>query len=143
MMTRQGVVGIGVDIQRISQLESACKSPDDPFIRRVYTKAEAEEALRRSRPLSYYATRFAAKEAVFKCLNLSGEGVALRDIEISNHPNGAPTVSLYGQLAQRAGERGIQHVLISLSHDGDYAIAYALAMGSHYHSERDEDLELT
>lgn len=124
------MVGIGVDIQRISQLESACKSPDDPFIRRVYTASEAAEALRRARPLPYYASRFAGKEAVFKALNLSGEGVDLSEIEIMNQPSGVPVVSLRGQLALKAGERGIRQVLISLSHDGDYAIAYALAMGS-------------
>jgi len=80
--------------------------------------------------LQSLAARFAAKEAVMKALGVGLWQVDFVDIEIIGGRGGAPTVALHGRAAHVAAERGITHVLLSLSHDGDSAIAMAVATGS-------------
>ena len=68
------IVQIGTDIVEIEKLKySVTKEPfaSDPFIRHTFTEKEIRLALLRSDPLSFFATRFAGKEAVFKALNIT------------------------------------------------------------------------
>lgn len=83
----------------------------------------------RDDPDIYFATRFAAKEAVFKSIGIDGNTVRLDDIEISNNQYGAPEVRLTGELAAIAEKQGIKSIQISLSWDGEYAVAFAVAEG--------------
>lgn len=121
------VKGIGVDIVKMSQLLPANMLPDDPFGRCTFSKREHEQAKTRDNPHTYYATRFAAKEAVYKALGWDDEPIFFREIEIENDVNGQPTVNLYGNVRMYANERGIGKILISLSHDTERAIAFAVA----------------
>lgn len=119
--------GVGVDILKIAHLCGKCVEPSDSFARKVYTPAEMEEAQRREMPANYYATRFAGKEAVFKALNLPPDGIRLNEIEILSDEKGQPQVTLLGSIAELAARQGIRRVLISLSYDAEYAIAYAVS----------------
>ena len=114
--------GIGTDILNIHQIESSVSDRQDPFVRKIYTPAES-----RPIPLYSYATRFAGKEAVFKALNLNGNAIRLNEIEILENENGQPQVTLHGKAEQFAKEKEITSVMISLSYDTDYAVAYAAA----------------
>ncbi len=120
--------GIGTDILLIKNIETYVENIDDPFVRKCYTEREIELILGRSRPLYSFATRFCAKEAVFKCLGSDGEGVRLNEIEVLEHDTGQPCVILHGKVKKIAEERGIREILISLSYDADYAIAFAAAI---------------
>lgn len=120
--------GIGVDILKIAHLREQFINPSDPFARKVYTPAEMEAAEKREAPMHYYATRFAGKEAVFKALNLAPDGIRLNEIEILNDENGQPYVTLLGDMAVLAAQNGIHRVMVSLSYDAEYAIAYAVSM---------------
>jgi holo-[acyl-carrier protein] synthase len=99
----------------------------DPFIRHTFTEKEIRLALLRSDPLSFFATRFAGKEAVFKALNITGEDVRLSEIEILSQENGRPYVSLYGSAKETAKALGINNMHLSLSYEDHYAIAFAVA----------------
>lgn len=63
---------------------------------------------------------FAAKEAVCKALSLP-PGRWL-DILIEHAPSGAPNAVLLGSIPQP------QELSLSISHDGDYALAFAAAL---------------
>ena len=92
--------GVGIDLideRRLGPLDD----PQDPFITKVYTQAEQAQALASQYPRRYYAERFAAKEALFKALRISGDGVHLSEIETLNGEHGAPFIQLYGSLEQR------------------------------------------
>lgn len=117
--------GIGVDILSMERLRALMNTPDDPFFR-VYTAAERTEALAAPDPLCYYAGRFAAKEAVFKALSLSGDRVRLSDIETLRGAYGQPTVTLHGELKRHAAAQSITAIHLSLSNDPPYVIAYAV-----------------
>ncbi|WKD57215.1 Holo-[acyl-carrier-protein] synthase [Corynebacterium capitovis DSM 44611] len=73
------------------------------------------------------AGRFAALEAVSKVLDARHHGLVPADIAVSTSATGRPVVTLSGVAAQRAGELGIRSWDVSISHDGGFAIAVAVA----------------
>jgi len=124
------IKGIGTDILAIEKLNPILKKEDylnDSFIKKTYTSLEIELAESRPLPLYCYATRFAGKEAVFKALTITGEDLRLNEIEILSDATGKPYVVLHGNAALLAQKKEISQVLISLSYEDDYAIAYAIA----------------
>ena len=124
------IKGIGTDILAIEKLNPILKKEDylnDSFIKKTYTSLEIELAESRPLPLYCYATRFAGKEAVFKALTVTGEDLRLNEIEILSDATGKPYVVLHGNAALLAQKKEISQVLISLSYEDDYAIAYAIA----------------
>lgn len=133
------LIGIGTDIFKMSHLHMEYLKLSDPFVQQTYTKREMEEAMLRDVPLYYFATRFAGKEAVFKALNRDAAKVKLKEIEILNQASGQPFVRLHGKLKEDAQKAGIRQVMISLSYDTDYAVAYAAAVGWDEGEEWDEE----
>jgi phosphopantetheinyl transferase len=81
----------------------------------------------RGRPQNF-AGRWAAKEAVSKVLGLGVRGVGWRDIEIVRLPTGQPTVRLHGRAKARAEQLGMGRVAVSISHEGEYAVAIAFGV---------------
>ena len=51
-----------------------------------------------------------------------------RDIEIVRLPTGAPSVRLHGRAKTRAEQLGMGRIAVSISHEGDYAVAIAFGM---------------
>lgn len=126
------ITGVGVDIVEIHRIVSAIRRYGDAFLNRIYTETEQEYCLSRSNrriACQSLAARFAAKEAVFKCLGISGKGMRWKDIEILNEASGKPFVKLHGEFLEFSKELGIETVMISLSHSREYGIAYAIAVG--------------
>ncbi len=113
----------GVDITRISRIRDILSSKHgDRFLRKTYTDPEITYCESKSNPAIHFAGRFAAKEAVKKCLMSSNamENISLRDIEILSSESGAPGVTIHTNLPWKFSCR------VSISHDGEYAIAYAI-----------------
>ena len=100
---------------------------EDPFFIKTYALEEAEQGSLREVPNYYFATRFAGKEAVFKCLGIGSDGIKLNEIIILDDENGQPKVTLTGNLLLVAKEKGIDHILISLSYTEESVIAFAVA----------------
>lgn len=121
--------GIGTDILKIDRFVPVIDSKNrtlDCFIQKTYTKNEIKLAENRENPLYCYATRFSGKEAVFKALGIHGDDIRLNEIEILEKATGQPYVILHGNADKIAKEKGIRQILISLSYEDDYAIAFAL-----------------
>lgn len=121
------IAGIGTDILNMKDLSGEYLKDGDPFLRKTYSRKEIQEAGQREVPFYYYATRFAGKEAVFKSLGISPERILMSEIEILNDENGDPHVTLYGAMKERASEKGITCIHISLSYEKEYAVAMAAA----------------
>jgi fatty acid synthase subunit alpha len=83
---------IGVDVEKIDALNIE----NDTFVERNFTAQEIAYCKKAPSPQSSFAGRWSAKEAVFKSLGVKGQGAgaALKDIEIVNDENGAPTVKV-------------------------------------------------
>ena len=120
----QGVRGIGVDLAQIARMRRAVERWDERFLRRVFTDAEIAYCRERRDPVPHFAARFAAKEAALKAL---GTGLALgirwREVEVRRERGQAPTLALTGRCRELALARGAGAALVSLTHDGDYALA--------------------
>lgn len=95
---------IGTDIVKISRMEKSIKN--ESFLRRVFTEKEIEYC----RKAENYAGIFAAKEAYFKAIG-TGITAPLTSMEILHNDRGKPYLN------------GISNCDVSISHDGDYAIA--------------------
>ena len=121
----QGTTELGIDIIKIKRIADALKRFGDRFPRRVLTDAEARYV--RNRPQNF-AGRWAAKEAVSKVLGLGVRGVGWRDIEIERLPTGQPSVRFHGRAAQRAEQLGMGRMAVSISHEGEYAVAIAFGI---------------
>lgn len=76
------------------------------------------------------AAMFAAKEAVAKALGTGfSEGIMPGQIEVTHAKNGAPSIRLNGRAKERLDEMGGDEVLISLTHEGNLAMAFAAVKG--------------
>jgi holo-[acyl-carrier protein] synthase len=125
------VLGVGVDIVSIERVRRGLEDGGDRFITHVFTSPEREAASASGDPVAYLATAFAAKEAVFKTMDIDWDtGVQLNEVEVHNAPNGRPYVKLNGIFASCARERGATDILLSLSYERDYAVACALLVCS-------------
>ncbi len=120
------VVGVGCDILHMQRIRDILEGESASFVSKVYTEREREQAAESSDDASYFATRFAGKEAVFKCFGICGN-VRLNEIEILDGPVGQPLVSLSGEFREIAARKGVKNVQISLSFDTDYVLAFAVA----------------
>jgi holo-[acyl-carrier protein] synthase len=115
-------MGVGLDIVQISRIDDSLRQFGAAFEERLFTLEEREYAhsvigLAAQR----LAARFAAKEAVIKALRLSEAGIGWRDIEVQRLADGDCAIRLHGRARELADQRGVWQILLSLSHDGDYA----------------------
>jgi holo-[acyl-carrier protein] synthase len=123
------IVGIGVDAVEIARIARALER-HARFAARVFTKAERDASVRRGvGAAAYLAKRWAAKEAVSKALGVGFSGFRYTDLEVTNHPSGAPSIALNGELADWARELGVTSWHLSLSATRDTAVAAVVAEG--------------
>lgn len=125
------VLATGVDLVKISRIARALERFDTRFLSRVYTLQEI--SFSRQQPAEL-AARFAAKEAVSKALGvgmrvLSPIGIGWHDVETLNEHSGKPYLVLHERARALADELGLTDWSLSLSHDGDMAIAFVVALG--------------
>lgn len=118
------MLGIGVDLCAIDRMERAIEK--EHFLSRIFTPQERAYMDARGRlRASSAAAMFAAKEAVAKALYTGfGNGVMPGMIEVTHDADGAPGVNLYDGALRRLEEMGGGRVLLSLSHEGNMAIAF-------------------
>lgn len=122
------IVAIGVDTIAIARIERLLAQSPERFVQRVFTADEAAYCRTRHRPAESFAARFAAKEAVLKCLGTGwADGTGFRQIETCRQAKGAPTLRLHGPAAARAEALGIGRWHLSLTHTDDTATAFVIA----------------
>lgn len=123
-LSGHGVIGIGTDLVHVPSFAGQLSQPGTRFAG-VFTAAERRDAA--DRPASL-AVRWAAKEALVKAWSGSlygsppvmGDG-ALGLVEVVRDAWDRPRLRLHGEVAERLIDT---RTLVSLSHDGDYALAY-------------------
>lgn len=123
-----GRVRTGVDLVHVPRIEASLADLGERFLQRLFTAQEQAYAL--AAPVhtaERLAARFAAKEAVIKALNLSEVGVHWRDIEVCRAEDGACSLALHGRAAEVARSLRVTEMSLSLSHDGDQAVAFVVA----------------
>jgi holo-[acyl-carrier protein] synthase len=120
--------GLGTDLVAIPRVESLLARHRERFLSRVFTAGEQAECLGRARPAIHLAARVAAKEAAMKALGSGWAlGVGWLDVEVRSKDGTPPSLVLAGAACARAEALGIRQTLVSLSHDGEYALAVVIA----------------
>lgn len=116
------IVGIGVDLVDVARFETAIANTPN-LKERLFTDREKD--------LNSFslAARFAAKEALMKAVG-KAQGLSFQEVQIVKDEFGKPSFELSGQSQATVSEKGIAQLHLSLSHDGQMAIAYVIAEGS-------------
>ena len=124
------IAGLGVDLVSISRMRGTIDRWQARFVERVFTHDEIAYCRARRDPMPHFAARFAAKEAGFKALGTGLQlGVHWRELEVRRELEQAPTLVLSGRAREIGLAMGGSHMLLSLTHEGDYALAQAILVG--------------
>ncbi len=124
-----GLIGAGTDIIEIERIKQAVQHGGNRFLERVFTAEERIFCDARKDRFSCYAARFAAKEAVLKALGAGLAGCRFVDVEVQRTAGRRPEIRLCGGAAEIAKEKGIASILVSMSHNRENAVAFAIAAG--------------
>ena len=117
------IIGVGVDTVQLSRFEA--KLAETPRLKdRLFLDIETVDA-----SIQTLAGRFAAKEAVIKAL-AGDPGLEWHGIEVGKESTGKPVIWLPGSTAKVALRAGIRKFHVSISHDGDQAVAFVVAEGA-------------
>ena len=122
------IVAIGVDVAPVARFVRLLARAPDRTYARLCTRPEADHCRSRAHPAESLAARFAAKEAVLKCLGTGwADGVGFAQIEVVRAASGAVSLQLRGVAAELARQRGIDRWHLSLSHTEELATAFVVA----------------
>ena len=121
------VKGIGIDIIEISRIKKAVEK-SDRFVKRLFTENEIDYFKSKNMKAESIAGNFAAKEAVVKALGTGLRGFKWTDIEVLRDELGKPVVYLHNGAKKVATDRGINEVMLSISHCKEYAVANGVAV---------------
>lgn len=124
------IIGIGTDICEIERIADAMERQGERFRKRICSERELKLAARRTEQVTFYAGRFAAKEACAKALGTGiTERVRWTHIEVLADKIGRPVLHL-SEGALRRGKRlargGDFRCRVSIAHDGSFAIAFVV-----------------
>ena len=121
------IFGIGTDIVNIKRMEHSLKKHGFSFKNRIFSKKEISYCEKKKNSSSFYAKRFAAKEAFTKALGTGiRKGVNLKNIEITNNVYGKPLILLKGNLSsylKKQIKSSKYDIHLSLSDDKPWAQA--------------------
>ncbi len=119
--------GIGIDLVRIPRMREVIGRWSDRFLTRVFTEGEIAYCRAQRDPVPHFAVRFAAKEAGLKALGTGLRlGVRWRELEVRRERGQAPTLVLSGRSREIGRARGGRRMLVTLTHEGEYALAQAM-----------------
>ena len=107
----------GCDIVRISRMEGFT---DKGGLKRCFTENEEKYIMEKAKPFDTAAGLFAAKEALGKALGKGLSSFNLKDVEVCHEEDGRPYFSFKDGLFD-----GLD-ISLSISHDGDYALAFVV-----------------
>ncbi|NLJ35266.1 MAG: holo-ACP synthase [candidate division WS1 bacterium] len=121
------IVGIGTDLCLVSRIGQIVERRGQRFLDRCFTSAEQLQCGNGPVMAKRYATRFAAKEACMKAFGLGwAGGLRFVDIGVEQDARGKPSLRLTGYAEQLARQLGVTGIHLSLSHEGDMALAVVI-----------------
>lgn len=121
-------VRAGVDLVAVSDVADSMTKFGDRYLNRIYSPRERADCQGQAGvSAASLAARFAAKEAVRKVLRAPGHQPPWTDIEILRASWGGCLVRLSGRATADAAAEGISSWSVSLSHEGDMAVAVVVA----------------
>ena len=122
------IVGTGVDIVENSRIKKSILN--NSFLNRVFTKEEILISKKMKNKSSYFAKRFAAKEAFVKSLGTGfGNGFNFKDISVINDKLGKPSFFITKKIKNLIKKRlkiNSFNFFLSISDEKKYSIAFVI-----------------
>jgi holo-[acyl-carrier protein] synthase len=116
------ILGIGLDVVNVDRLRQWENKKG--IFKRYFHESEIKAVEKKgSMKILSLAARFAAKEAYGKALGTGLKGFSLNEISVLNDENGKPWMKLYGKAKESLKKFGGRKILVSLTHEHDYALA--------------------
>ena len=114
------MISIGTDIVTISRIKELIIQNKGTFLRKIFSVKEIDYCNSYSDPYIHYAGKYAAKESIKKALLSAclSKHISLIDIQVLNKEDKNPYIVVDTLKDIKFN--------ISISHDGDYAIAFAI-----------------
>ncbi len=121
------IVGVGIDLTLISRIEEILERHHERFTKRVFHPIEIEFSQGRRKNTEYLAGCFAVKEAALKAMgDFPGRGISWTHIYITHETTGKPVIHFEKKALQLFQEKGAKTAHVSISHDGDLAMAQVI-----------------
>ena len=121
------IIGIGCDVVDHKTTQSL-DWPSNLFIMRRIFSVKELELFQNHKTDRFISGRFAAKEAVLKCLGTGmKDGIALTDIQVLQNGAGKPVIHIEGEVKKLAQQLGIVYWHISISHTTYSSTAFVVA----------------
>ena len=122
------IIGTGVDIVENSRIKKSIAN--NSFLNRVFTNKEILISKKIKNKTSYFAKRFAAKEAFVKSLGTGfRDGLNLKDISIINDKLGKPSFFINKKIKNIIKKRfkiNSFNFFLSISDEKKYSIAFVV-----------------
>ena len=119
------IAGLGIDLTSTARLAEKLKNR--AFVEKIFSTKEITYCESAAKKEQHYAVRFAAKEAFLKATSRGlAESFDLKDIEILKNDSEQPMIHLHGDFEKLKTKEGWQSIHVSLSHEGDSAIAIVI-----------------
>lgn len=121
------IIGIGCDIVEHEISKSLKWGSDLSALNRIFSQKEIDIYFSQ-KELKFLSGRFAAKEAVLKCLGTGmKDGIALSDVQILQSQDGKPVIELIGKIKEISDAIGVNLWHISITHSTCYSLAFVTA----------------
>tara|TARA_B110001454_G_scaffold178304_1_gene171080 strand:+ start:357 stop:740 length:384 start_codon:yes stop_codon:yes gene_type:complete len=122
------IIGLGIDIVDNLRIKKLIKNK--AFLTRVFTKKEISTSKKFRSKYSYYAKRFAAKEAFSKSIGTGfRKDLNFKDISIINNNLGKPSFLVNLRLKKLLKKKfniNSSNFLLSISDEKKYSIAFVI-----------------
>ena len=126
------ILGLGLDIVKISRIEKIYDKFGEGFLEKIFTKNEIIKVNSFSSQVKkreFLAKRFAAKEAFAKALGIGIGRIKFNEIEIYNDQNGKPEILRTKKIDQLIKELfTVKDYQINISITDDAGIAQAIVI---------------
>ncbi len=111
---------IGIDLVKIQRIEKFVARFGEKGLHKFLTQTEIEISKNNIKRIAGF---WAVKEAISKALGVGiSKSFSFHDVEISKNKNGSPIANISEKIKANFN---IKNLAISITHDGDYAIAVA------------------
>ena len=122
------ISGIGIDIIENIRIKKSIRNKR--FVNRIFTKKEILNSKKIKNPFSYYAKRYAAKEAFVKSIGIGfRDGFNFKDISIINDNLGKPSFLITKKIKNLINKRfktNSFNFFLSISDEKKYSIAFVI-----------------
>jgi holo-[acyl-carrier protein] synthase len=124
------IIAVGLDVVELPRARSLLARHGVRILERTLTAVERQYIDSLGDPAPAFAARLAAKEAVYKALQVlpGARAVGWREIGVRRLPDGRPEVELCGRAAELLRPHRVS-IHLSLSHSRDVAAAVAILEG--------------